>query len=95
MALTVLIVAQGKIVYYDFGGKDEDLRAAIKKLGPEYASLAPRAHVERPDICRRRPLPMPADPYTCEGTPRPLSEARRSSQKTLGLYRNCPETKIG
>jgi thiol-disulfide isomerase/thioredoxin/outer membrane lipoprotein-sorting protein len=38
--LVVLIDAQGRIVYYDFGGKDEQLRAAIAGLGPEYASLA-------------------------------------------------------
>lgn len=38
--LTVLIYAQGKVVYYAYGGKDEQLRAAIAKLGPEYASVA-------------------------------------------------------
>jgi thiol-disulfide isomerase/thioredoxin len=39
--LTVLVDAQGKIVYYDFGGDEPALRRAIAALGPEFASLAP------------------------------------------------------
>jgi thiol-disulfide isomerase/thioredoxin len=39
--LTVLIDAQGKIVYYDLGGHEEPLRRAIAGLGPEFASVAP------------------------------------------------------
>jgi thiol-disulfide isomerase/thioredoxin/outer membrane lipoprotein-sorting protein len=39
--LTVLIDAQGKIVYYDFGGNEETLRRAIAALGPEFASVGP------------------------------------------------------
>jgi thiol-disulfide isomerase/thioredoxin len=38
--LTVLIDAQGKIVYYDFGGDEAAVRKAIAGLGPEYASVA-------------------------------------------------------
>jgi cytochrome c biogenesis protein CcmG/thiol:disulfide interchange protein DsbE len=38
--LTVLIDAQGKIVYYDFAGDETGLRKAIAALGPEFASLA-------------------------------------------------------
>jgi thiol-disulfide isomerase/thioredoxin len=41
--LTVLVDAQGKIVYYDFGGDESGLRKAIAALGPEFASLAPAA----------------------------------------------------
>jgi thiol-disulfide isomerase/thioredoxin/outer membrane lipoprotein-sorting protein len=41
--LTVLIDAQGKIVYYDFGGDEGALRRAIAALGPEFASVAPSA----------------------------------------------------
>jgi thiol-disulfide isomerase/thioredoxin len=41
--LTVLIDAQGKIVYYDFGGNEEMLRRAIAALGSEFASIAPAA----------------------------------------------------
>jgi thiol-disulfide isomerase/thioredoxin/outer membrane lipoprotein-sorting protein len=41
--LTVLVDAQGKIVYYDFGGNEETLRRAIAGLGPEFASVAPAA----------------------------------------------------
>ena len=39
--LVVLIDAQGKIVYYDFGGNEETLRRAIASLGPGFASVAP------------------------------------------------------
>lgn len=38
--LTVLIDAQGKIVYYDFGGDEGALRRALAALGPEFASVA-------------------------------------------------------
>jgi hypothetical protein len=39
---TMLIDAQGKIIY-DAGGMDDDaLRTEITKLGPEYAALAPK-----------------------------------------------------
>jgi thiol-disulfide isomerase/thioredoxin len=41
--LTVLIDAQGKIVYYDFGGDEGALRRAIAALGPEFASVASSA----------------------------------------------------
>jgi thiol-disulfide isomerase/thioredoxin len=37
---TILIDAQGKIVYYDFGGHETAVRRAIAALGPEYASIA-------------------------------------------------------
>jgi thiol-disulfide isomerase/thioredoxin len=39
--LVVLIDAQGKIVYADFGGNEDALRRAIAGLGPEFASVAP------------------------------------------------------
>ncbi|HET9407624.1 MAG TPA: redoxin family protein [Candidatus Sulfotelmatobacter sp.] len=39
---TLLIDAQGKIVYDASGGKEDDLRGAVAKLGPEYAALAPQ-----------------------------------------------------
>jgi thiol-disulfide isomerase/thioredoxin len=39
--LVVLIDANGKIVYFDFGGKEADLRKAIASLGPEFAPVAP------------------------------------------------------
>jgi thiol-disulfide isomerase/thioredoxin len=39
--LTVLIDAQGKIVYYDFGGDEAALRKAITALGPQFTSVAP------------------------------------------------------
>lgn len=39
--LVVLIDAQGKIVYYDFGGNEAELRKAIAGLGPEFASMGP------------------------------------------------------
>jgi thiol-disulfide isomerase/thioredoxin len=45
--LTVLLDAQGKIVYYDFGGNEETLRRAIAALGPEFASVAPAASVSK------------------------------------------------
>jgi hypothetical protein len=35
--LTVLIDAQGKIVYYDQGGKQADVRKAIASLGTDFA----------------------------------------------------------
>jgi thiol-disulfide isomerase/thioredoxin len=38
--LTVLIDAQGKIVYYGFGGDEAGIRKAIAALGPEFASVA-------------------------------------------------------
>lgn len=38
--LTVLIDAQGKIVYDNFGADEAALRKAIAALGPQYASLA-------------------------------------------------------
>ena len=37
----MLIDAQGKIVY-DGGSDENELRSAIAKLGPEYASLRPK-----------------------------------------------------
>jgi len=37
-----LIDAQGKIVYYDFGGDEAGVRKAIAALGPEFASVAIR-----------------------------------------------------
>lgn len=39
--LVALIDAQGKIVYYDFGGDEAALRKAIAELGLEFASIAP------------------------------------------------------
>lgn len=38
--LTVLIDAQGKIVYYDFGGDEAAVRKSIAALGPEFAAIA-------------------------------------------------------
>jgi len=38
--LMVLIDSQGKIVYYDFGGDERELRKVIASLGPEFASIA-------------------------------------------------------
>jgi thiol-disulfide isomerase/thioredoxin len=38
--LTVLMDAQGKIVYYDFGGDESAVRKAIAALGPEFAFMA-------------------------------------------------------
>jgi thiol-disulfide isomerase/thioredoxin/outer membrane lipoprotein-sorting protein len=38
--LVVLIDARGKIVYYDFGNNEMELRKAIAGLGPEFASIA-------------------------------------------------------
>jgi thiol-disulfide isomerase/thioredoxin len=39
--LVVLIDANGKIAYFDFGGKEADLRKAIGSLGPEFAPVSP------------------------------------------------------
>lgn len=41
LPLALLIDANGKIVYFDFGGKEADLRKAIAGLGPQFASVAP------------------------------------------------------
>jgi thiol-disulfide isomerase/thioredoxin/outer membrane lipoprotein-sorting protein len=38
--LTILVDAQGKIVYYDFGGDEAAVRKAIAALGPEFVSIA-------------------------------------------------------
>jgi thiol-disulfide isomerase/thioredoxin len=38
--LVVLIDARGKIVYYDFGNNEMELRKAIDGLGPEFTSIA-------------------------------------------------------
>jgi len=38
--LVVLIDPQGKIVYYDFGNQEQELRRAIASLGPASASVA-------------------------------------------------------
>ncbi len=38
--LTVLIDAQGKIVYFDSGGDEAAVRKAIAALGPEFAAIA-------------------------------------------------------
>lgn len=38
--LMVLIDSQGKIVYFDFGGDERELRKVIASLGPEFASIA-------------------------------------------------------
>jgi hypothetical protein len=35
--LIVLVDASGKIAYFDFGGKETDLRKAIAALGPEFS----------------------------------------------------------
>lgn len=40
--LYVLIDASGKIVYYGQGMQENELRKAVSKLGPEFASLAPK-----------------------------------------------------
>jgi thiol-disulfide isomerase/thioredoxin len=36
--LTILLDANGKIVFFDFSGNEADLRRAIELLGPEFAS---------------------------------------------------------
>jgi thiol-disulfide isomerase/thioredoxin len=41
---TILIDVNGKIVYDRSGGNEDQLLAAVAKLGPEYASLAPKAN---------------------------------------------------
>jgi len=38
--LTVLIDSEGKVVFYDFGGDEAELRKAIAGLGPQFASFA-------------------------------------------------------
>jgi thiol-disulfide isomerase/thioredoxin len=38
--MTILIDAQGKIVYYDFGRHEAAVRKAIAALSPEFASIA-------------------------------------------------------
>ncbi|MGA2849331.1 MAG: TlpA disulfide reductase family protein [Terracidiphilus sp.] len=38
--LVVLIDSEGKIVYYDFGGDEKELRKVIASLGPQFASIA-------------------------------------------------------
>ena len=43
---TMLIDAQGKVVLDRMSVRDDELRAAIAKLGPEYASIAPEPKVE-------------------------------------------------
>jgi len=54
LPLVVLIDANGKIVYFDFGGHEADLRKAIAGLGPEFASVAP-AEERKPDPSRDSP----------------------------------------
>jgi thiol-disulfide isomerase/thioredoxin len=41
MPLVLVIDANGKIVYFDFGGQEADLRKAIAGLGPQFGSVAP------------------------------------------------------
>ena len=52
--MTVLINAQGKIVHDDFGGDQAALRRAIAALGPEFASTAPSAPVDRAQPAERK-----------------------------------------
>jgi thiol-disulfide isomerase/thioredoxin/outer membrane lipoprotein-sorting protein len=52
--LTVLIDAQGKIVYYDFGGNEDTLRRAIAGLGPEFVSAAPAASTSTPSEATKK-----------------------------------------
>jgi thiol-disulfide isomerase/thioredoxin len=40
ISMTILIDAQGKIVYYGFGGDEAAVRKAIAALGSEFASIA-------------------------------------------------------
>jgi hypothetical protein len=40
LPLGVLIDGEGKVAFYKSGYTDAELRAAIAKLGPEFASLA-------------------------------------------------------
>jgi hypothetical protein len=47
LPLALVIDANGKIVYFDFGGNEADLRRAIAGLGPEFASIAPADQVKR------------------------------------------------
>jgi hypothetical protein len=46
--LTILVDAQGKIVYYDFGGDESAVRNAIAALGPEFAFVATPASRNAP-----------------------------------------------
>lgn len=48
LPLALVIDANGKIVYFDFGGNEAALRKAIAALGPEFASVAPSKE-RRPD----------------------------------------------
>jgi thiol-disulfide isomerase/thioredoxin/outer membrane lipoprotein-sorting protein len=45
---TLLIDAQGKVVYDATGGNEDALRTQIAKLGPEYAPLAPKKDKDAP-----------------------------------------------
>jgi thiol-disulfide isomerase/thioredoxin len=45
---TLLIDARGKVVYDAFGMNEDALRTQIAKLGPEYASLAPKKDKDTP-----------------------------------------------
>jgi thiol-disulfide isomerase/thioredoxin len=39
---TILVNSQGRVVYDDAGQTEEEVRSAVARLGPEYASLAPK-----------------------------------------------------
>jgi hypothetical protein len=39
---TLLIDAQGKVLLDTVSGSEDEIRAAVAKLGPEYASIAPK-----------------------------------------------------
>ena len=54
LPLALVIDANGKIVYFDFGGNEADLRKAIAGLGPEFASIAPADQV-KPDTSQDSP----------------------------------------
>jgi thiol-disulfide isomerase/thioredoxin/outer membrane lipoprotein-sorting protein len=55
--LMVLVDAQGKTVYYDFGSNEEGLRKAIAGLGPEYAAAMRQGTAPAPTIKTAAPQP--------------------------------------
>jgi hypothetical protein len=56
--LTILFDANGKIVYFDFGGDEASLRTAIAGLGPEFASVATSSVTAGPSH-QNRPVMAP------------------------------------
>lgn len=52
----VVLIANGKIVYFDFGGNEANLRKAIAGLSPQFASVAPLDKT-KPDPSQDSPHP--------------------------------------